>query len=477
MRGAGGRSVHPVRTLAAAFLLGFTAASCSVDPGPPPDDRELPWPDPDPDRPVVRLAYELADGHASVRGREEITFRPDREICEVVLRAWPNKPATAAAGNALEVRSVEVDGAVLPHEVAAAGAPDGAPGTLVEVDLPTCRPAGSDVRVRVQFDLTLAEGTDERLGRDGDAQIAWLGTAYPVLAWQRGEGWVRDEAVDVVGEMATTETFELAELRVDVPEGERVAAVGAVGAVSSAPGGREVHVFTAPALRDVAVTVGDLEVRSVEAAGVRVHLAVPATTRPTLTDRWEQMVTSTLVDLSDMLGPVPYEDVWVSVLPGVSDGVELGAAVQLAELEPGEDDWLVAHELAHLWFHGLVGSNQARDPWLDESLATSAQEAVRPVGWEPPPDALPGRLGDPMTRWGERRRGSDKYVATVYTYGGALLTELRDQAGAGAFDTALRSYLREQAHRVAGPADLRAELVGLPQVDDALAEAGAWDGP
>lgn len=460
-----------------ASLLALTAASCTIDPAPPPDDRERSWPGPDPDRPVVRLAYELADGHASVRGREEITFRPDQEVCEVVLRAWPNKPATAATGNTLTVRSVQVDGAVLAHEVDAAGAPAGAPGTLVEVDLPTCRPAGSDVRVEVLFDLALGEGTDERLGRDADAQIAWLGTAYPVLAWQRGEGWVRDEAVDVVGEMATTETFELAELRVEVPAGEQVAAVGAVGAVSNAPGGREVHTFSAPALRDVAVTVGNLELRSVESAGVRVHLAVPAATPPALTDRWEQMVTSTLVDLTEVLGPVPYEDVWVSVLPGVSDGVELGAAVQLTELDPEEDEWLVAHELAHLWFHGLVGSNQARHPWLDESLATSVQEAVRPVGWEPPWDALPGRLGDPMSEWGDMRRGSERYVATVYTYGGALLAELREEAGADAFDGALRSYLREQAHRVADPADLRAELVDLPGVDEALAEAGAWGRP
>ena len=31
-----------------------------------------------------------------------------------------------------------------------------------------------------------------------------------------------------------------------------------------------------------------------------------------------------------------------------------------------------AHETAHQWFYSLVGNNQARDPWLDEGLASWA---------------------------------------------------------------------------------------------------------
>lgn len=451
-------------------LLVFLAA-CTADP------LQRPWPDPDPDRPVVRLSYDVAEGHATVTGREEVTFVPDLDVCEVVLRAWPNKPATARAGNSMVVDRVEVEGVLLQHVVHAAGAPEGAPGTLVEVALPECRPAGAPVNVVVEFGLVLADGTDERLGRDAEEGVAWLGTAYPVLAWQREVGWVRDDAVDLVGETTTTETFELEVLEVTVPAGEEVAAVGERGTVRDAPGGRRTHSFTAPAVRDVAVTVGDLRVVDAQVAGTTVHLAAPAGTPTGLTSTWLGSVTAALTDLSALLGPVPYDHVWVSVLPGVSEGVEVGSAVQLARLRPGEDDWLVAHELAHLWFHGLVGNNQALHPWLDETLATYAQEVVRPVGWRTPGDARTDLLGASMAQWAVAPGGGETYVATVYTHGGALLTGLRAEAGEEALDEALRSYLRDRAHRVARPTDLREALRDLPEVDDALAEAGAWTTP
>ncbi len=32
----------------------------------------------------------------------------------------------------------------------------------------------------------------------------------------------------------------------------------------------------------------------------------------------------------------------------------------------------VVHEAAHEWFYSLVGNDQVKDPWLDESLAQYA---------------------------------------------------------------------------------------------------------
>ena len=115
---------------------------------------------------------------------------------------------------------------------------------------------------------------------------------------------------------------------------------------------------------------------------------------------------------------------------------------------------LAAHELAHQWFYGLVGNDQARDPWLDEGFATYAQAVAddTPDAYsaDDVPKGLRGRLGDPMATWSDR--GADAYYAGVYVQGAATLLDARDRVGAEAFDAAIRAYIAENAHRVATPA-------------------------
>jgi aminopeptidase N len=56
-----------------------------------------------------------------------------------------------------------------------------------------------------------------------------------------------------------------------------------------------------------------------------------------------------------------------------------------------------AHEVGHQWFYSLVGNDQARDPWLDEGLATWAQarysNALATFAAASIPEAARGRLG------------------------------------------------------------------------------------
>ena len=39
---------------------------------------------------------------------------------------------------------------------------------------------------------------------------------------------------------------------------------------------------------------------------------------------------------------------------------------------------VVTHEVAHQWWYGLVGNNQAAEPWLDESFAQYSHERLHP---------------------------------------------------------------------------------------------------
>jgi hypothetical protein len=123
----------------------------------------------------------------------------------------------------------------------------------------------------------------------------------------------------------------------------------------------------------------------------------------------------------------------------------------------------VAHETAHQWFYSLVGNNQARDPWLDEGLATWAEAAVNgapPFPDAPIPPEVADRIGQPMTFWD--RYDEQRYFLGVYlqTYRALLSLGPRSQV-----NCALRLYVLHEAYRIAKPRDLLDAL--LPFFPDA----------
>src|SRR5918998_448124 len=259
---AGRRWVTVALACSALVLSGCTSAGRD-DAGPEPDDARTepdvaaPWPD----RPVVDLRFEVAPDLATVAGREVVEFTPDQDTCELVFRSWPNKPATSRAGSSLTVSDVQVDGRDAAFLDIAAGAPEDAPaGTLVEVPLADCVSAGETVTAELTFDLVLGEEVNERVGTSSDAEVAWFATAFPLLAWERGRGWERGPAVPVIGETAVSEDFLLDSLEVVAPSGYEVLGTGAADGTQDQQDGTTVHRFTAPAVRDVAVAVGELDV-------------------------------------------------------------------------------------------------------------------------------------------------------------------------------------------------------------------------
>jgi hypothetical protein len=432
------------------------------------------------DRPVVELRFDVADDLRRVGGHESVLFTPDLPTCELVFRAWPNKPATARHGSSLVVSEVRVDGAVADVRDVAAGAPAEAPaGTLLEVPLADCADPGRQLSIELDFDLRLGRDVDERVGTSSDEAVAWFATAFPLLAWERGRGWERGPAVAVNGEMAVSEEFELAALEVTAPTGYEVFGTGrAADAPEETGDGTAIHRFSADSVRDVAVTVGDLDLLEGESDGVRVHLGADRGARRSDLDTWMAVITDAIDRLEGLLGPFPYPDLWVTVLSAQSSGIEFPGAIQFGDTNPEKNRDLVTHELAHMWFYALVGNDQGNDPWLDEAFTTFAQMVVdgEDVGIGSVAPRLRGHVGEPMTFFTRYDRPSSAYVDVVYTAGAATLLEARQRAGEDEFDDALRRYVAEQAHSVATPEDVVAAFADLPEVLDVLRDAGALSG-
>jgi hypothetical protein len=409
----------------------------------------------------VGLDFRLADDLRSVAGTETVRFTPDRPTSELVFRLVPNGPDAAAAGNRLVVDSVRGTD-VRRGGYESDGASD--PGGLYRVRLGTRLDAGDTTRVVLHFTLTLGTATFDRFGTDDG--VAWWASGAPLLAWEPGVGWARDPFVGVLGETATSPAADTT-IRVSAPAALTVLMTGSQARPSGAKDGRRVWTSSEPAARDVSVAVGNFATRQARTPdGVRVTVGVlPGAHLPL--DELATWTTQAIAELEKHLGRFPYRTLTVPYLGEYGGGIEYPSSIQLA----AADRPVLVHEVAHMWFYGMVGNDQYRDPWLDEAFASWAEGLV-----DPPPDAavqrnleIPGDVGDAIGNF----PNSNRYFSVVYGKGEAALLAARQAAGADAFDAAVRCYADANAWTIAGPDDVGAALAALPKATDVLVTAGA----
>ncbi|SFO19282.1 Peptidase family M1 [Geodermatophilus obscurus] len=419
--------------------------------------------EPDPDRPVVDLEFRLSDDLRTVTGTETVVFTPDGRTDELVFRLVPNSPSAAGLGNRITVDDVRGD------DVAQAGYEDaGAEGRggLYVLQLDDALAAGDSTEVALDFTLSLGEGGFERLGSaDG---VAWWASGFPLLAWEPGVGWARDPFIEGLGETATSPVADTT-VTVDVPEDLTVLMTGAQEAPSQPADGRRTWTSREPVARDVSVAVGPFRTATLTTAGgveITTGVLADADVGPgELADWTDEAVTA----LADRFGAFPYGTLTVPLLPAEGGGIEYPSSILMA----GADRSVLEHEVAHMWFYGMVGGSQFRDPWLDEAFATYAESVDGQVSREALDRALaaPGDVGAAMDEF----PGTDEYFDAVYGKGGAALLAAREAAGAGPFDAALRCYVQRNAWGIATPDDVAAALADLPAALDVLVSAGALD--
>jgi hypothetical protein len=416
---------------------------------------------PDPHRPRIAFDFRLSDDLRTVTGTETVGFTPDRPTAELVFRLVPNGPDSAAAGNRLTVDSVQGDD-VRGGGYEAAGAQG--PGGLYRVALRRRLAAGDSTRVLLSFTLTLGAGSFDRFGTD--AGTSWWASGAPLLAWEPGVGWARDPFVGVQGETATSPAADTA-VSVSAPAALTVLMTGNQDPPSEPRSGRRTWTSTEQAARDVSVAVGAFTTRDATTAeGVRVTVGVLPGSGLTA-DRLADWTTSAVTELAGHLGPFPYRTLTVPYLGDYGGGIEYPSSILLA----AGDRPVLVHEVAHMWFYGMVGDDQYRDPWLDEAFASFAEKLVDPLPDAAVDQALaqPGDVGDAIGAFPD----SNRYFSVVYGKGEAALLTARRTAGPAVFDAAVRCYVNANAWTIATPADVGAALADLPAATDVLVRAGA----
>ena len=169
-----------------------------------------------------------------------------------------------------------------------------------------------------------------------------------------------------------------------------------------------------------------------------------------------QTTADALALYSDLFGPYPHESLSV-VEADFLNGMEY---VGLNFLSHAFYDYftgtpennlviIAAHEVAHQWFYGQVGNDQALEPWLDEALCTYSESLFYKHTY---PDLLEW-WWDNRVRFHEPTGWVDStiydtndfkvYKDSVYLRGAIFLEDLRVLVGDEAFNAFLLDYLKQ----------------------------------
>jgi aminopeptidase N len=170
---------------------------------------------------------------------------------------------------------------------------------------------------------------------------------------------------------------------------------------------------------------------------------------------------------NSLYGPYPYTTLRVAEVNGPWS-MEFSGLVALGEEDLADYNGtnrnrlvrIAAHEVSHQWWYGVVGDDQAREPWLDEGMARFNElryyefYSPRDVWWwrgQVIHDAPPGGAVDsPVYHFHYHQN----YISAVYDRGALFLDALREQIGQPAFNEFLRDLYRREAFRLATADDV-----------------------
>ncbi len=179
-----------------------------------------------------------------------------------------------------------------------------------------------------------------------------------------------------------------------------------------------------------------------------------------------------------LYGPYPYESLTL-VQADFDHGMEYTGLYYLSrafynQYNGNAGSYLVtiaAHEVAHQWWYGMVGNNQALEPWLDESLCTYSEKIFyeklypddlrwwwdyrvnyyNPAGW------IDSSIYETS--------GYRPYRDAIYLNGAIFLHKLRAAIGDEAFFGFLNDYAAQNAGQFATRSDFFAALAAHSEVD------------
>ncbi len=371
--------------------------------------------DPEVFAPAYALSLRATNGGFDWTGRESIavTNPGPAPLDRVWVRLWGNGVGGCRAPRAIRISDVR-------------GARAGKPTvgcTAVALDLAS--PIAPGARGRVSFRLAIrVPRRPDRFGLGG-RDMALLSNALPALAVREAGAW-RLEPYFSLGEAWVYPTADW-RVRLRATRGVKIAAPGVAvgGGVRHLSNGRDYSFAAGRGLKRLRATID----------GIHVSVWGPRNTRRHRLDIALRRARRHLRSLARLYGPYGWPDLQIVLTRAT-------AMEHTALIMAPEDNFVIAHELAHMWWFALIGSDQARSPWLDEGFASYSEGVLAHSVPECDGPSGSSRLLSRGVDYWDAHQGS--YIV-VYYEGACLLQLLDGRIGHARFRAALKAYAL--AHR------------------------------
>jgi hypothetical protein len=303
----------------------------------------------------------------------------------------------------------------------------------ISVSLGGILPAGATATVQVPFTSRLRSSTANSDWMFTKANgivsihrwIPWVSRSTPFVRPNHGDPFVTPVSPQVTVRLATDRFLRIA------GTGERV----------SISADHRSQTFRAQNVRDFVFSAApDYQIHETTAGGHTIRVA----TRPGAA--WSTMLSAAknaLSKLESRLGVYPYRLFTVAQSAG-GFGME-GPMTVWIPFGVGSANlrYLVTHETAHQWFYGVVGNDQARQPFADEAATDFVARFI--LGLK--------RASRCSTDWLDRsiyEYTETCYYETIYIQGGNFIDSLRQRMGDAAFWRALKGYVADHRFGLAG---------------------------
>jgi hypothetical protein len=416
-----------------------------------------------PQAPHYFIQVKLIPGQSpTLAGVERVRFTNAQSVTldSLYFRLYPN---IAGYGGSMTVGRVVLNSTPVQTRLEAQGT-----ALRVPLDPPLAPGAIADLSLEFNDQVPTDTSSGYAVFAFADGVYALAGF-YPTIPVYDAQGW-NIEVPPAYGDVTYTPAA-FYQVHLTAPADLVVATSGSIVQTTDNGDGTRTWVAAAGPMRDFYIAMSaDYQVASETVDGTQVNSYY----RSSQAEGGKlalQYAVDALRLFSQDFGPYPYTQLDVIATPTTAGGIEYPGAIVVAQKlydRPGGFfEVATAHEVAHQWWYGMVGSNQIDEPWLDESLTgyseyiyyqavdgQAAANVIKKQVFEDPyqqavEDGRDRAVAGPVASFTDR-----DYVAMVYAKGPLFFDAVRARIGDQAFFAALRSYLAAHRYGVAHGTDL-----------------------